>query len=228
MLYSNKNKLILESPRFDFVLLPCPDKPRKENGKFITDQYDASGYLGSDDRLLAGAEILNMSEVIFLIGGSCEKVRSMMEIINKKVRKYRLKKGAQLVRVVSDADSLGNLRAWKKFLEEYDIDYEKKRLGILTNFYHMPRVILQAADIFKGIHFTPLIAEAIITKKAPDYLVESYLLLKRLHNELNGIRDWVNKCYDKQDITDKKKWEWEPHDKLLKNKHNRWVVEMGF
>ena len=72
----------------------------------------------------------------------------------------------------SDPDTIGNLWAVKLILESVQkLNLLTGRVGIMTNFYHLPRAMRFAVDIFKGVNvtFIPLVAEAVIFRNQATY-----------------------------------------------------------
>ena len=58
-----------------------------------------------------------------------------------------------------------------------------------------------AADIFQdlGINFIPIAAEAVITRNFPTFSINPEATIFRMQNDINGLRDWENGEYKKQD-----------------------------
>lgn len=117
-------------------------------------------------------------------------------LINNKVPK------ASIVRICSEADTHGNLRAiYKRFNNEL----KDKIVGILTNFYHIPRVMRFIHDpkFDWNAKFVPICAESVVTSTSTNYLSFAPQLLRRISNEIKGLKDWESNNYRDQNKPEK-------------------------
>ena len=200
MLKNNK------SGKYDIVILLCPGTPNIINENEI--QFDTLEknietsykeiYLGGSIRMQAAVDIRKKTIKYIVVGGSKHKVDVMKQYLVKENINNN-----DIIRIESNPDTNGNLFAVKKILKQYGkLKYiEGKKIGIMTNAYHIPRAMRMVTDIFadvENLHFVPLVAEAIITKHHPDYLLYPQEFLARMHKEINGLRDWENGFYKNQ------------------------------
>ncbi|HSW99674.1 MAG TPA: YdcF family protein [Patescibacteria group bacterium] len=186
---------------YDYLIVLCPGIVN-DKGQF--DEIDSNGlYLGGQVRMQAAAALHTDPTVeigkYIIVGGGMEKTN-----ITKRQEKvdcmcsFLKNKGVPketIVRVVSGADTSGNFRAlWKVFRSEL----QQKRIGILTNFYHMPRVmrIAQDAQFDWQVSFVPICAEAIRPAEPPlDHIPG---LSARIATEIKGLGDWERGEYRDQ------------------------------
>ncbi len=159
-------------------------------------------YLGGQIRMDAAVDLAERVEVFIVVGGSQKKVDDMKKYIQENLRK----KGANvppIIRIESDPDTNGNLQAIKKVLKDHSLNFKNSEVAILTNFYHIPRSLRFAADIFPEYNFIPLAAESLIIQHQPTYTLYSKEFLLRISDDIDGLRDWEADRYKEQNKLDK-------------------------
>ncbi len=193
-----------------------------DQGKFL--EYDSGGlYIGGQTRMDAAARLApHISCKILLVGGGIgaadaqqkwQKVHDM--------RQFLIRHGVdrqQLVCIASQPNTLGNLRA---VYATYRAELEGRRVGVLTNFYHMPRVLRMAADAQFDwrVTFVPLIAE--VQLKPQNHILDSgtAAILRQVISNIRGVKDWEDGAYEEQ-FTPKSLWQGEIyHADLSQEKH---------
>jgi len=163
-------------------------------------------YIGGQIRMQAAVDIQRKVEKFIVVGGGAKeryecsdfkKVNDMKQFLccENNIELERV------IRIASEADTTGNLHAIKKLNILQNL--KDKDVAIITNFYHLPRAMLMASRIFKGmdINFIPISAEAVIEKCHPSYNFYPKEFLFRIYKEISGLRDWENEIYG-----GKKKW----------------------
>lgn len=172
------------------VFVLCPGNPRIEDGKIILQESDEYGYLGSSIRLDAAVQLCYNKDIthLFLLGGSESKVKAMQFYILQ-----QLKSNADLpeiVLLISEPNTSGNLKAINKVLQESKCSHDK--IGILSNFYHQPRIMTLASEIIKNVRVIPIVAESLV-HSSPSIEMNIHMnreLMKRIKNEIQGITDF--------------------------------------
>jgi DUF218 domain len=190
----------LSSPRLVFpelVAVLCPGNPRFENERVVLEQDDANGYLGGRVRLQAAVEVFPRTRLMILLGGSEGKVRAMRSYLMEHLPALA---ESRMMLVESSPDTLGNLRALAKVMESRS----ERRVGVLTNFYHIPRAMRLASDIISNprISIVPLVAEAMVSDTGP--FNEEHLSLRNQH-EMCGLRALEEGTYRGQQVS-RSKW----------------------
>ena len=163
--------------KFDYVIILCPSELRiSVNGK--TEYFDELSedkkriiplYLGGQVRMEAAVDIARFVQNFIVVGGSETKVTGMKDYLSrglqKEIKKNRIT--PKIIRIESEADTTGNLWAIRKWIETYNIKFSGKRIGILTNFYHLLRAMRLSKDILPEYCFIPLVAESLIDRHQP-------------------------------------------------------------
>ena len=164
----------------------------------------------------AAVDIQGKVEKFIVVGGGAEEKYECSDF--KKVNDMKqflcCENGIELervIRIVSEADTTGNLYAIKKL--NILQSFEGKDVVILTNFYHLPRAMLMASRIFEGmdINFIPISAEAVVGKCHPSYSFYPKEFLFRIYKEINGLRDWENETYGGKEKWNKESAKWHAH-----------------
>lgn len=186
---------------YDIVILLCASF-LNEKGAFDELSPDSS-YLGGPVRMRAAVDIKSKVRKFIVVGGGIEKNndkekwRKVNDMYN-----YLIDNGIdsdKIIRIVSEADTHGNFRAIYVCAKEI---LKNKRVGILTNFYHLPRALRFAKDTFvdiKDISFIPISAESVVKNIKPTYLNYWPEFLVRIFNEIKGLNDWERREYRGQD-----------------------------
>jgi len=187
--------------KYDIVIVLCPDK-KNLYGKFP--EFKNGKYLGGQTRMNAAVVLSqeNKKTIFILVGGHNEDDGITDSDYYKKsqktadMRQYFLEKGIENKRlkiVNSLPCTKHNLVAvFKKYSKRLD-KKKKLKIGLLTNFYHLPRALNfwrnLVCDEFQSIVKNPtaIIAESIIGGDRPYYKEYEYFL--RLESELKGLID---------------------------------------
>lgn len=180
--------------KYDYVIILCASTLK--NGQFDDLSSDGS-YLGGNIRMQAVVELKDKVNKFIVVGGGIEENGKDRWRKTNDMYKYLKKNGVspqKIIRVASVKDTHGNLRAIYKCLKE---KLNKKKLGILTNFYHIPRTLRFATDIFNDqkCTFIPIAAESVVNDFPFKYWPQ---LIFRIHNEIKGLSDWENGVYKNQ------------------------------
>ncbi len=163
-------------------------------------------YLGGPDRQEAAIKIALKKNIkrIIVVGGGIEKEKEKEKYLKVDYMfKFLEKRGVEkekIVKVISEADTHSNLRAIYKLLIDHKIEFKHKKIGIITNLYHMPRTLKFAKDTFKKceqIEFIPISAELILKEKE-DINIYQKQMIKRICEEINGLKDWNDGNYSNQ------------------------------
>jgi len=181
----------------DYIIVFCADKMYDK--KFP--EYKEGKYLGGQIRMDAAVEIWKKYKKVefILVGGydedgGTDKTLDMKVYIENKIdKKYNTK-----IEIVNSLPcTRHNLIA---ILNKYDKDLENKTIGILSNFYHIPRILNLWSQLkddnykinFNNIKLEPLIAEKQIGVNYPIGVIE-YIV--RLEEEIRGLIDINTNAY---------------------------------
>ena len=217
-------------------------------------------YLGGPDRMDAAIKLYknshNKKPKIIVVGGGITRDKKNRKkdpkVDLKKVNKMKkclLEQGVEekdIIRISSESDTLGNFRAIFKVLQNLQVSqdlqekslfasFKNKKVGILTNFYHLPRAMRFAIDTFnealkhteenskndkveKEINFIPIAAES-ITKNFSFFNLYSQEFLMTVSDEIRGLCDWEKGEYKNQQIKFKD-WLEECRENDIKNLKN--------
>lgn len=185
---------------YNYVIVLCASPLNKD--KFDELSSDGS-YLGGQVRMQAAVDFYFSKRVrkFIIIGGGMEKSEKIKKwekvedmrtfLINKNVP------AKNISGLCSDSDTHGNLRAVYK---EFNKEFYGKTVGILSNFYHLPRVMRFAQDPqFKWkVNLIPICAESVIISMPPNYLQFVQEFLFRISNEIRGLKNWEESEYRDQ------------------------------
>jgi hypothetical protein len=200
--------------KYKIVVLLCASE-LDQNGKFIEveTKNGHSLYLGGQVRMQAAIDFAHNVENYIVVGGSEKKVNDMKTFLENSFHKNKILKAGEpapkIIRIVSEKDTPGNLWAIKFILQELgklDI-FTQGKIGIMTNFYHIPRTMRFATDIFKEVcaNFIPICAEAVTTHQE-TFSIDLPVIIARLKMEINGLSDWEQEIYNKQERLTSKDW----------------------
>ncbi len=190
--------------KYNLVIILCASA-LNNNGSFDELSFNGS-YLGGQIRMEAAVDFAPNTDTYIVVGGDhkdgkYKKIDDMKNFLKKRFNELQLPKEQQpkIIRIYSATDTTGNLWAIKRaFRDTGKLNwFSNKRVGILTNFYHIPRAMRFAADIFNDVSvlFIPISAEAVIYRHKPTYTDYPKAILKRIKLELNGLRAWECKKY---------------------------------
>lgn len=214
--------------KYEIVIILCPSESKTLNNEYSYSELDEDKnekqqmiYLGGRIRMQAAVDIWQNVSTFIVVGGNKNKVDDMKNYLIQEIEKEK-KRGISdqipnIIRVESESDTNGNLKAIRKILKDNE-KFKKKKVWILTNFYHLLRALRFASDIFPEKNFTPLAAEAVIQKHHPIFSLYVQEFLLRVASEINGLRDWENNRYKNQDKMEESDYKGICYDeKLLKN-----------
>lgn len=194
--------------KYNLAIVLCASALNERNEFDEVDKDKKSGepiYVGGKIRMQAAADFESMVKKIIVVGGGAEKKYECSNF--KKVddmKKFLCCENEidsnRVIRILSEPDTTGNLNAIKKLKILDEFKGKKDKIVMLTNFYHLPRAMRMASDIFEGmnINFVSIAAEAVIKKCHPSYSFYPKEFLFRIYREINGLRDWENGKYKDQ------------------------------
>ncbi|OGZ72598.1 MAG: hypothetical protein A2908_03595 [Candidatus Staskawiczbacteria bacterium RIFCSPLOWO2_01_FULL_38_12b] len=188
--------------QYDIVILFCASEINID-GQF--DEIVKNIYLGGQVRMDAAVDFAERVKIYFIVGGSEKKVTDMKSYLEKQFETYKLQDCPKIIRIKSDPDTTGNLWAVKLVLQKNQkLHLLTGKVGLMTNFYHLPRVMRFAADIFKDINvnFIPISSEAVITRHLSTYSTYQNAFVARVVQDIKGLRDWEDENYNKQTKVD--------------------------
>lgn len=180
--------------RYDVLILLCPSDPKIIDGNYTyfdldkDKEEDKEIYLGGKVRMEAAAKLAKNTATIIVVGGSKSKVDGMRNYLKQELKNKKL---PVIIRIESDPDTLGNLRA----IKNQKINFEGKSVAILTNQYHLPRTLKFAQSIFPENSFIPIPAELVIF--GTDLVYKDAFLLRE-QRETKGLKDWEDGIYRNQ------------------------------
>lgn len=189
---------------YDYVVVLCPS-PLNQEQEF--DQVSPNGlYLGGQTRMQAVVNVyanaaMNVRKLIVVGGGVHEADETMKWRKVKDMRRFLEDNGvpaSDIICIASEADTLGNFRAlWR----EYGAMMQHKTIGILTNFYHLPRAmrIAQDAQFDWAAKLVPVCAESVIAS-VTSFPLSSPGVLARIALESKGLIDWEKGRYRNQSV----------------------------
>lgn len=203
-------------PKYNIVVLLCASSLNR--GYF--DEFSKDGsYLGGQTRMQAAVDISPRVKTFILVGGGADETEESKkwkktQDMEKFLKENKVK--STLIKIVSTSDTLGNFRGiYKCFVDVGLLGSGKKErdekeiieIGVLTNFYHLPRAMRFAWDTFKRtkVRFYPIVAESVIKKQPPTYLEHIPAFISVIFNDIKGLKDWEEGNYRKQ-ILNKEKW----------------------
>lgn len=207
---------------YRIVIVLCPSEPKIINEKYVYHDLekdrleDQRIYLGGDIRMQAAVQLAEQVKYFIVVGGSKSKVDGMKNFLIQEFKKEKNTNIPDIIRIESDPDTLGNMRAIKKSDAKLT-----GNVGILTNFYHLPRSLRISKEVFPNLTFTPLAAESLLYFRQPTFSLFAKEFLFRVSKEINGLADLENGSYKDQHKIDEAKWKFECYDKKLLNKLNR-------
>lgn len=205
--------------KYDYVIILCAS-PLNDEGKFDELSSDGS-YLGGPIRMKAAVDFYKSKRVnkFIVVGGGMEekKEEKKWRKVND-MRKYLIKNKVpkkNIIRICSKSDTHGNMRAiYKTFKEKL----KGKTVGVLTNFYHLPRAMRFAHDpqVKWNVKFIPICAESVIESVPTTYLRFVPEFLCRIFSDIQGLKNWEKGNYRNQNEPQKAwKGEIHPDDKEL-------------
>ncbi len=202
-----------EQQIYHIVIVLCPSESRTLENKYAFYEIENDKrerekliYIGGQIRMQAAVDLASqIKEAYVVVGGSRPKVDDMKGYLEQELGN----KTPPIIRIVSKSDTTGNLMAIYKCRRKYKNFFsKKKKVGILTNFYHLPRAMRFVASRFTDINFIPIAAEAVISRYHPTYALYTQEFLLRIAKEIDGLRDFENGSYKKQkEFVNNPEWE---------------------
>lgn len=196
---------------YKIVIVLCPSESKVEkNGDVYFEELSKNEkrksleYLGGQIRMDAAVDLALTERVkgfFIVVGGNQKKVDDMKKYITEQIEKSG-KISPPIIRIESTPDTNSNLQAIKKILGK-EMKFKNGETAILTNFYHIPRSLRFAADIFPEYNFIPLAAESLIIKHQPTYTLYPKEFLLRISDDIDGLRDWEAELYKEQNRLEK-------------------------
>lgn len=197
--------------KYDIIIVLCPEK-KDPDGKFP--DFKDGMYLGGQVRMDAAKKIYENNEnaEFIVVGGyNSKSKRSEWEKVDASQKvddmKSFLKKdclGIKIIPIKSLPCTKHNLVAifntWKNSEEKLK-RLKDKKIGLLTNFYHLPRALrfwgeLTNTEEFMGIPMPISIsAESIIELPVNNMHIRFIEYLLRLEDERRGLKDIENESY---------------------------------
>ncbi|MDD5639196.1 MAG: ElyC/SanA/YdcF family protein [Candidatus Pacebacteria bacterium] len=190
---------------YDIVIVLCPEK-KDPDDKFP--EFKNNKYLGGQTRMDAACEIFkkNKGAEFVLVGGydqnskKSKKVEDMREFLKEKCENIIILERPSLPCTRHNLVAVFNY--WIKERKEI----KGKKIGILTNFYHLPRALRFWGELVNEKEFSeipvpiPIIAESIVEKSDAYTRFIEYIL--RTDSEINGLKDnekgtYKDNCLDK-------------------------------
>ncbi|MDP3093141.1 MAG: YdcF family protein [bacterium] len=193
--------------KYDIIIVLCPwiivggEFPQFLNGK----------YLGGQIRMDAACRIFEKNNGTKFVltggyneknGGRSDKVRDMRKFLEEKCP------GIQIIECPSLPCTRHNLIAIFNTWTKEDTDVIDKKIGLLTNFYHLPRALrfwgeLVNSEGFKNIPVPiPISAESVIDLSGDTYIrFIEYLLT--LDGEIRGLGDNEKGAYNDKCVSDR-------------------------
>lgn len=206
---------------YKLVIVLCPSEANINNGKYSyfdlenDKREDKKIYLGGNIRMQAAIDIAEKVQYFVVVGGSKSKVDSMKSFFVQEFEKKKITNYPEIIRVESEADTLGNMRAIKKAITNFE-----GNIGLLTNFYHLPRAMRIASMVNPQLTLIPLSAEAVKSSYDSSYPFFVNEILFRVYREISGLNDLEMGIYNNQDNNKEISWKSICYDHELLKKLN--------
>lgn len=160
---------------------------REERYEFLEENQD--GFLHGEIRVEAIKILRKQEKVdeIVIVGGPTPDGASKVKLIAEMI-------GGKTTQLETRPNTGGNIQSIKGYLGE-----DKGRNALLTNFYHIPRVLRLIND--NGVRVIPLCAEAVLLTDDPKWKEKieewygQFPMLKRILSEIQGLSDIEKENY---------------------------------
>ncbi len=184
---------------FDTLVILCPGLPSsKENGRIVWDAVSGDLYLGGMVRMNAAKRFIEQHQPAHIIlAAARQKSYGVYSFLTDDGD--ALRRGTYYL-LSSDNDTNGNLHAVQQVLANELSDLKIRKLGLLTNLYHLPRSLRFARDIMPEYELVPIPAEDYIDSKDCERYQREYLA--RTLSEMRGIVHWELGVYRDQNKID--------------------------
>ncbi len=176
--------------KYDYLITLAGEIIKEGNNFLMPDNFDGLAQ-GGKMRLDAAIKMFEdkMAGNIIVVGG---KVRGSDDKKVDVMAEYLFRKGIpkeKIIKLYSETNTRGNAIAIKYYLKKEKLF--TKKIGLLTNFFHLPRAI--KFFVMENLCPEPIVAESILLEH-PDYGLQKihqfYIntkMLERLNQELEGI-----------------------------------------
>jgi len=173
---------------YDRVFVLAAEMYRRDGRYYDFLVEDNNGFLHGEVRVRAIEILWRQEKVkeIVVVGGPTRGGENKAQFIAKLIAgKIGKKIGTTVVPLESKASTCGNLEAIKSYYTVGEND------GLLTQFYHMPRVLRLMKEM--GINLIPICAEAILLTHSLSWLEKmrewysSPAMVQRIIMEINGL-----------------------------------------
>jgi hypothetical protein len=190
--------------KYEIVIVLCPEKTDKD-GRFP--EFKDGKYLGGQTRMNATCEIFkkNKKAEFIIVGGydpndndRSQKMIDMENFLEEQCKKIKVVKCPSLPCTRHNLIAIFN--TWKKKSK----DIKGKRIGLLTNFYHLPRTLRFWGELVNKEEFKkipdpiptpiPIAAESVSQISGEIYIRFTEYIL-RIDKERDGLRDIENGIY---------------------------------
>lgn len=188
--------------KYDLVIVLCPSKRDKTFSEFKENMY-----LGGQTRMDAAVKLYenNHKAQFILVGGykkreeESDKVDGMQQFLKEKC-------GQSINTLLRPSlpctrhNLIAIFNVWKKHKVFFD-KLKSKKIGVLTNFYHLPRALRFWSELVNQGDFIgipnpfPISAESITGDSGEAYIRYIEYLL-RINGEVKGLKDIEEAQYD--------------------------------
>lgn len=221
---------------YDMVIVLCPAERNKLDRKFP--EYDENGkYLGGQTRMdaVVGIYKRNPYSKFIVVGGLDKMTQRLEESLKTKDMKEYLEEKCDTV----DVERINSLPCTKHnfiaiFIRwaEQNINLENKRIGVLTNYFHLPRSLKFLSDALMEYKiggnpiFIPIAAESIVCQ--PEIYIKRQEYFLTLKSEVGGMEDMENGIYKDGCLWRKTKYErgkFEDYEYIIKQEKDKLLSE---
>ena len=200
--------------KYDIVIVLCASA-KTNDGKFV--EFEKGQYLGGQTRMDAAVKLYesNRKAQFILVGGynkneeKSNKVDGMQEFL-------RVRCGENINTLLSPSlpctrhNLITIFNTWKKKGEIKEL--KNKKIGLLTNFYHLPRAMRFWSELvnqkeFTGIPTPFLISAESVNDDSGEVHIRFIEYLLRINGEVKGLKDIEEAQYDDKCIEIGRKYE---------------------
>ena len=195
--------------KYDIIIVLCPWT--KINGQFP--EFLNGKYLGGQTRMDAAFQIYkkNKQAEFIIVGGynenseESDKIRDMRSFLKEKCPAMMIRERPSLPCTRHNLVAIFN--TWKKTPQ----DLQNKKIGLLTNFYHLPRALRFWSELvtikdFKEMRIPvpfPVCAESILRNMPADIYIRFIEYFLALEGERCGLKDIEKGEYQDSCLTKK-------------------------
>ena len=183
---------------YDRVFVLAGEMEKTNGGhKFL--EEDKSGFLHGEIRFDAIKILYEQSRIkkeIIFVGGPVKNDRANYKPkIMKELMEKEAKVNADFLKTLeSDSNTESNILFIKDYLNQINNKHKNEKNGLLTHFYHLPRV-LRLIIREKKLRLLPICAEAVLLQYDPSYKekIEKWYdqksMITRVYWEIHGLTD---------------------------------------